>query len=130
MRIISWLSICFIGLEGDAHGDEDRDAEEAELLAAAGAAEGLAEDEGRDQGDDGDEQGAGQGDPVEDLGQVALGLGPGADAGDEAALLADLVGLLVRVELDGRVEVGEADDQQAVDDQVERGWCPAGSGRR
>ena len=32
------------------------------------------------------------------LREVALGLGPGPDAGDEAALLADVVGLLVRVE--------------------------------
>jgi hypothetical protein len=34
--------------------------------------------------------------PGEDLGQVALGLGPGSDAGDEATLLAQRVGLLVR----------------------------------
>ena len=45
---------------------------------------------GRDQGDDGEEEGAGQGDAVEDLGEVALGLGPGPDAGDEAALLAQV----------------------------------------
>ena len=51
------------------------------------------------------------------LAQVALGLGPGPDAGDEAALLADLVGLLDRVEGDRGVEVREADDQQAVDDR-------------
>ena len=112
------------GLEGDAHGDEDRDAEEAELLAAGGVTEGLADGEGRDQGDGGDEERAGEGDPGEDLRQVALGLVAGADAGDEAALLADLVGLLVRVELDGRVEVGEEDDQDAVDGQVERRGRP------
>ncbi len=50
--------------------------------------------------------------------QVALGLRTGPDAGDEATLLADLVGLLRRVEGDRVVEVGEADDQQAVQDEV------------
>ena len=34
------------------------------------------------------------------------------DAGDEATLLADLVGLPVRVELDRRVVAREADDQE------------------
>ena len=53
------------------------------------------------------------------LAEVALGLGPGADAGDEPALLADVVRLLGRVEGDRRVEVREADDQQAVDDDVD-----------
>src|SRR4051812_41483907 len=93
-------------LEGDAHGDEDGDAEEAELLATAGVTERLADDEGGDEGDAGHEEGAGKGDPGQDLPEVALGLVAGADAGDEATLLADLIGLLVRVELDRRVEVG------------------------
>ena len=38
----------------------------------------------------GDEDRAGERDPVEDPAEVALGLGPGTDAGDEAALLADV----------------------------------------
>ena len=54
------------------------------------------------------------------FGEVALGLGPGPDAGDEPALLAQVVGLLDRVEGDRRVEVREADDQQAEADEVER----------
>ena len=66
----------------------------------------------------GQPQGAGQGDPVEDVLQVALGRWPGPDAGDVAALLADDVGLLVGIEGDGRVEVGEAEDQHAVEEDV------------
>ena len=66
----------------------------------------------RQDGDDRDEQRAGQGDPVDDLGQVALGLRTGTDAGDEAALATDLVGLADRVEGDRVVEVGEGHDHQ------------------
>ena len=54
----------------------------------------------------------GQRDPVDGLGEVALGLRAGAHAGDEPALAADLVGLAHRVEGDRVVEVGEGDDQQ------------------
>ena len=46
--------------------------------------------------DGGDEQRARQGDAGQHLGQVALGLGTGPDARDEAALLAQGVGLLGR----------------------------------
>jgi hypothetical protein len=106
-------------LEGHAHGDEDGDAEEAELLPAPRVAQRLADDERRHERDAGHEQGARKRDAAEDLGQVPLGLVAGSDARDEPALLADLVGLLVRIELDRRVEVGEGDDQDAVEGQVE-----------
>ena len=89
-----------------------------------GKTETLAMDEhdrGQDR-DEGDEQGAGQGDPVQDPGEVPLGLGTGPDAGDEPALLADVVGLLRGVERDGVVEVREADDEQAVQDEVHQFW--------
>ena len=59
------------------------------------------------------------------FGEVALGLGSGSDARDEATLLAEVVGLLDRIEGDRRVEVREAEDQQAEEDQVDRatvGW--------
>ena len=72
--------------------------------------------------DDGDEQRAGQGDAVDDLGQVALGLRAGTDAGDEAALPADLIGLTDRVEGDRVVEVGEGDDQQREQGDVDEFW--------
>ena len=45
--------------------------------------------------------------------------GPGRMPGNVPALFSDDLGLLVRVERDRRVEVGEADDQQAVQDDVE-----------
>ena len=50
----------------------------------------------------GDEQGAREGDPRQDLGEVSLGLRTGTDTGNEAALLADRVGLLSWV---GRIAV-------------------------
>ena len=49
----------------------------------------------------------GEGDPVQDVLQVALGRGTRAGCRDVAALFADHVGLLVRVEGDAGVEVGE-----------------------
>ena len=63
-------------LEGDAHGDEDRDAEEAELEAGVGA-ERAAEDERRDEGDEADEQGAREGDAVQDAARYRSVCGPG-----------------------------------------------------
>ena len=56
---------------------------------------------------------------VDDVGEVAHGRLPGADAGDEAAVLLHIVGDLLRVEGDGRVEEGEEEDEQAVGHEVE-----------
>jgi hypothetical protein len=64
------------------------------------------------------EQRTRQGDAVEHLGEIALGGWPRTDAGDEATLLADDVGLLLRVERDGRIEVREEDDQERVETDV------------
>ena len=100
-------------LEGDADRDQDRRAGEREVLHV-----GEGEEHRRQQGDEGDEERAGERDAAEDAGEVPLGLGSGPDAGDEAALLADVLRLLGGVERDGRVEVREADDQQAVDHHV------------
>ena len=92
MRIISWLSICFIvsratptamRIDVPPNGNALHVGERQQRGAGS-------------EGDDGDEQRAGQRDAVQDLGQVALGLRAGPDAGDEPALLADGVGLLVR----------------------------------
>ena len=52
----------------------------------------------------------GKRDPVDRLGQVALGLRAGTNAGDEAPLATELVGLAYRIEGDRVVEVGEGDD--------------------
>src|SRR4029078_6250760 len=77
------------------------------------------EDDLGDDGDGSEEQRAGKRDAVEDLPEVALGRRTGPDAGNEPALLTDQVGLLMRVESDRRVEVGEEDDQQTVDADVD-----------
>src|SRR5207342_1006734 len=63
-------------------------------------------------------EGAGQGQPREDAVEV-LGRGPPrAHAGDEAAVLLQVVGLVDRVEGDRRVEVGEDDDEEDLADDV------------
>ena len=61
-------------------------------------------------------------DAAQDVREVALGGRPGPDAGDEPALLADDVGLLVGVEGDVDVEEGEGQDQEEVEADVDRGW--------
>ncbi len=90
------------GLEGHTDGDEQGGAGERVVLDVPDGQE-----DGRQQGHQGQEKGARQGDPVEDVLQVPLGGGPGPDAGDVAALLADDLRLLVGVEGDAGVEVGE-----------------------
>ncbi len=45
---------------------------------------------------------------------------PGANAGNEAAVLAHVVGQLRGIENDPHVKEGEKDDQRDVDDRVER----------
>ena len=65
-------------------------------------------------GDDAQEQGAGDGDPRDHLGQVVLRGTPRPDARDEPAVLAQLLGGLVRLERERRVEVREPDGQQEV----------------
>ena len=101
-------------LEGDAHRDQDRHATEGELADVP-----QREDEQRQDRDRGQEQRSGQRDAVQHLRQVLLGRRPRTDAGDEAALLADDVGLLGRVERDRRVEVGEEDDEHREEQDVE-----------
>ena len=114
MRIISWLSICFIVSSATPT-----------VMSSAVPPNGNwldvpeREHEQRRERDHREEQRAGQRDAVQHLGEVALGRRPGPDAGDEAALLADDVGLLLRVERDRRVEVREEDDQQRVEADVE-----------
>ena len=55
-----------------------------------------------------EEQGAGERDPGHDPGEVVLRRAARPDARDEAAVLAQLLGGLVRLERERRVEVGEA----------------------
>ena len=44
----------------------------------------------------------------------------GTEAGDEAAVLLQVIGHLNGVELHGGIEIAEADDQQEIQDAVER----------
>ena len=111
---MSWLSICFIVLEGHAHRDQQRRAVERELVMFHSAIriDGMT-------ATDAEEQGPGHGDPVEDVGEVPLGRRSGSDAGDVPALFADDVGLLVGIEGDVDVEEREEQDEDEVDEDVE-----------
>src|SRR5699024_9258961 len=104
------------GLDGNAH-DYDY-GRTAQGYAGEGGSVGEAADEHGHDGDDAEVDGAEHGDLVEHLLDiVARGLAR-ADAGEEAAVLLQVVGDLHGVELDGGVEVAEEDDEQEVDDRV------------
>src|SRR5690606_543542 len=102
-------------LQRHAHHDEQGDAREGDLEVPDGCSDRRQDRDGRQ------EERSGQRDPVEDVGQVPLGLAAGADAGDEAALTLDDLSLLLGIELDRRVEVGEEDDQGEQHDDVPPG---------
>ena len=59
-----------------------------------------------------------KGDLVEHLADILAGRLAGAEAGDEAAVLLEVVGYLDGGELDGGVEIAERYDEQEVDDGV------------
>ena len=100
------------GLQGHAHHDQH-----AGRAEHAGDVQGVQHD-GGDHGDDGQEQRAEQGQTVADLAQVFARGTARPDAGDEAAVLLEVLAHLHRIEGDGGVEVTEGDDQQEVDQIV------------
>ena len=104
-------------LEGNAHNDDDGGAADrhgSELVADHAGEDGQ---DGHDAKIDGAEEGDLIDDPLDEIGSGTAG----PVAGNEAAVLPQVVGDLHRIVLNGRVEVGERDDQNHVDDQVEHG---------
>ena len=97
------------GVEHNAHHNEQGGAAEelCELLVHAEVA-----DDGRQHGHDTQEDGTGQGDTGHNRVDQLSGLLAGLGAGDEAAVLLQVFRNLLRVDGDGRVEVGEGDDEQ------------------
>jgi hypothetical protein len=81
LRCISWLSICWHGLQTDAHHDQQADTAERER---SDVADGQQHE--RQHGDGGEVQRTRQGDPGEHLVQVLGGLTSRPDARDEAAV--------------------------------------------
>ena len=83
-----------------------------------GHVEGVLQVQGTD-ADEGEEDGSRQGDPGEDLVDELGGAAAGADAGDEPAGLLEVLADFLGVVHDGRVEVGEEDDEHGEDDGVD-----------
>src|SRR6478735_6297462 len=104
------------GLDDDRHHDQQARAAEPE---GPEVREAERDDRRRDR-HDGQEQSAGEGDAGHDPGKVILRRAARPDAGDEPAVLAELLGRLVRLERERGVEVGETHRQQEVGDDVER----------
>ena len=116
----------------DDDADDDQDAGAAEADADAGVGRflniGRAAMTIRQNGDGGHEDRAGDGDPERHAAQVLLGRRAGPDARDEAAGLAQVVGRLIGLEDDERVEEREREGEQEVQAQVQR--TARGSARR
>ena len=104
-------------VEGDAdHDQERRAAEEASATSSRGrssrrASVGKTAMKAR-------KNDAGQRQPRQHAVEVLRRRRAGPDAGDVAAVLAQVVGLVDRVELDRRVEVREDDDQERLREEV------------
>src|SRR3954465_13515515 len=101
-------------VEGDAHDDEQRGAAEEEVRAR------LIDEDRRERRDRREVQRAGEREAREDAVEELRRRPPRAHAGDEAAVLLEVVGLVHRVERDRRVEVREQDDEERLADDVRR----------
>ena len=102
------------GLEGDADHDEHGRTADSQSAHPVEVAHDL-----RQGSDDRQEDGAHQRDLVQHLGDEVRGGPAGTEAGDEAAVVLEVVGDLDGVELDRRIEIREAEDQQDVDDDIQ-----------
>src|SRR5256714_11190176 len=107
------------GLERHPDRDEDRRPAERELLDVPRVQHDVG-----DQRDGREEQRAGQRDAYEDVVQVVRGGPAWTDPRNEPSVLPDVVGRVHRVERDRRVEVGEEDDEEAVDEHVQHAPRP------
>src|SRR3972149_672849 len=92
-------------LQCDPDHDQDRDPGEGDRDAPDRTCDS------RKHCDNGQEDRSGQCDPIEDEREVLRSLTTGADSWDETSLTLDHLRLLLGIELNGGVEVGEEDDQ-------------------
>ena len=106
------------GVHGDAHHDEERGAAEIEWRA------GISDQDFRQHADSGEVEGADHSDPGEHVVDIFGGALAGPDAGQEAAILLQIVGRVLRIEDDRRIEEGEEDDQRHVDQDMQRLTLP------
>ena len=103
-------------IHGHADGDQQRGAAEVERHR------GVGDQQLRQHAHDRQVDGADHRDARQHVVDVLGRLGAGPDARQEAAVLAQVVGRLLRVEHDGRVEEGEEHDQRHVDQRDSSGW--------
>ena len=115
-RMSSWASSCFIVSTTTETTIRMPVPPSAMFVEAPAGSRPMKGGSGRD---DAQEQGAGDGDPRDHPCEVILRGTPRPDAGDEAAVLAQLLGGLVRLERERRVEVREAEGQQEVEEDVQ-----------
>src|SRR6476620_11009581 len=101
------------------HDDRDDDEEARSAEAQRAEIRKYQPDERRCDRDGGEEQGAGERDPAHDPGKVVLCRTTRADAGDEAAVLAELLGRLIGLERERGIEVREAHREQEVQPDVD-----------
>src|SRR3954468_5827894 len=104
------------GVERDAHHDEDRGAPEGTVCCLREAA--VADEKSRQGRDEREVERTGEREPRQHPVEVLRWRRGTPCAGEVAAVLPQVVGLVDRVELNGRVEVREDHDQECLQDQV------------
>src|SRR6478735_8239672 len=97
------------GVDGNA--DHDQHGRPAQCTRGGRTEPAELDEQGRCSGDGGQEQRPGHGQAYQHRLEVLCGGAAGADAGDEAAVLLEVVGLLERVEHHRHVEEREREDQ-------------------
>ena len=102
------------GLQSNADHDDDGRAAKGESRVAHDRAEKNRQDR-----DDAEIDRAEEGNLVDDLADEVSGRTARTEAGNEAAVLLQVVGHLNRVVLNGRIEVAEAHDQDQIDDRID-----------
>src|SRR6186997_2074020 len=102
------------GIHGDTHHDEERGAAEIERHA------GIGDEDLRKDAYGGEIDRAHHGDPGQHVVDIFRSAFPRPDAGQEATILLEIVGRVLRVEYHRRVEEGEEHDQRDVENDVQR----------
>src|SRR5215472_4566127 len=105
----------------EKHTDEDQHAGAAEVLGDGKGDLHVIVKQKRNDGDDHEENCAGQSDTAHSVVEVLAGGLPGANTGDVAAILFEVIGDLQLVKLGSDPEIGEEQDHQRVDREVKPG---------
>ena len=105
------------GIQRDTNHNENRGAAQRNIDSAE------VSDQNRKDRDDTQEQSAHQGNARENLGNEIRSRFSGTDSRNRTAVFPQIVRHLNRVKLDGSIEVSKPDDQNEINDRIEKTAC-------